>query len=79
MITSDLLKLHSVSSSTFLAGYLMNCRIQLPEPLQAIIRQCSLGVAAVLKFSDSTAYFALAHGLHANFHDRRYHQQVCLS
>ena len=57
----------------------MNCRIQLPDPLQAIIRQCFLGVAAVLKSSDSTAYFALAHGLQADFHDRRYHRQVCLS
>ena len=79
MLTSDLLKLHSASSSSTPRGYLMNCRIQLSESLQAIIRQCCLGVAAVLKSSDSTAYFALAHGLQADFHDRRYHQQVCLS
>lgn len=77
MQTSNLLKLRSASSSSTTNVFTLDSQIQLSsEPANQW--QVTLGAAGVIKHNNETAYFALAHGPHPDFHDRRYHLPITL-
>jgi hypothetical protein len=78
MHTSHLLNLLGVSSICNSRAFCINSRIQLAYEA-ASPWLGTIGIAAVTKHANETAYFALAHGRSPDFHDRRYHLPIELS